>query len=238
MRFFLRIVGLLAVIVFACTIGLLAWLYFYTSDLPPASQLSSFKGVSEAEAQFRSCEGDERRIPVVPREKLGRYTVASLIAAEGRPDARSPFIALLFPAKQQHTVQYQVQLARSLVCGGCSELSRLFQELRLANAINRRFDQQDLLTIYLNRIYFGPDVYGIEAAAQKYLGKHASDLTLAESAAIVAMIRSPRAYSPRLHPDRAAERRNLILEEMAVEGSVSWDDANRAKAAPIRFLEQ
>jgi membrane peptidoglycan carboxypeptidase len=172
----------------------------------------------------------------VPWEKLGKYTVASLIAAEGKPDARSPFIELFFPGEERHTVPYQVQLARSLVCPSRS-LNRQFQELRLANAINRAFDQEDVLTIYLNRVYLGPNVYGIEAAAKRYLGKNASDMTLEESAAMVSMIRSPRMYSPLLHPDRAIQRRNSILDEMVVEGSVSQADADRAKAAQIHFSE-
>jgi len=233
----LKAVGILALAVLTCALGLLASLYFYTSDLPSISQLSAFKGVSEPEAQLRLCYGPEQTIPVVPSEKLGRYTVAALVAAEGKPDARSPFIALFFPAEGQHTAAYQVQLARSLICTKRSGLNREFQELRLANAINRRFDQQDLLTIYLNRVYFGPDVYGVETAAKRYLGKDASDLTLEESAAMVSMIRSPRLYSPRSHPDRAAQRRNSILDEMVVERSVSQADVDRAKAAQIHFLE-
>jgi hypothetical protein len=110
------------------------------------------------------------------------------------------------------------------------KLNRQFQELRLANAINRAFDQEDVLTIYLNRVYLGPNVYGIEAAAKRYLGKNASDMTLEESAAMVSMIRSPRMYSPLLHPDRATQRRDSILDEMVIEGSVSQADADRAKS--------
>lgn len=237
MRRILKAVGILAVAVLACAAGLLAWLYFYTSDLPPVSQLSRFNGVFEPEARLQSCEGTEQTIALVPSERLGKYTVASLVAAEGKPDARSPFIAVFFPAEGQHTVSYQVQLARSLACTKLSELNRQFQELRLANAINRRFNQHDLLTIYLNRVYLGPDVHGIEAGAKRYLGKAASNLTLEESAAIVSMIRSPRLYSPLLHPDRATQRRNSILDEMVIEGSVSQSDADRAKAAQIHFLE-
>src|ERR1700726_4541097 len=109
MRRVLKIVGILAVAVLACAVGLLAWLYFYTSDLPPISQLGGFKGGSEPEAQLQSCDGPEQIIDVVPREKLGRYTVAALVAAQGKPDARSPFIALFFPAEGQHTALYQVQ---------------------------------------------------------------------------------------------------------------------------------
>lgn len=237
MRRVFKVVGILFVAVLACAVGLLAWLYFYTSDLPPVSQLGSFKGGSEPGAQIQSCDGPEQTTAVVPREKLGRYTVPSLIAAEGKPDARSPFVALFIPADGRHAVPYQVQLARSLICTKRSEFNRQFQELRLANAINRKFDQQDVLTIYLNRVYLGPNVYGIEAAAKEYLGKKASDMTLEESAAMVAMIRSPRMYSPLLHPDRATQRRNSILDEMVVEGSVSQADADRAKAAQIHFLE-
>lgn len=237
MRCVLKAVGILAVAVPACAVGLLACLYFYTSDLPCVSQLCGFKAVSEPEAQLQLCDGHEQTIAVVPSEKLGRYTVAALVAAEGKPDARSPFIALFFPAEGQHTVPYQVQLARSLMCTKRSGLNREFQELRLANAINRRFDQQDLLTIYLNRVYLGPDVYGVETAAKRYLGKDASALTLEESVAIASMIRSPRLYSPRLHPDRATQRRNSILDEMVVGGSVSQADTNHAKAAQIHFLE-
>ena len=207
MRRGLKIVGILFVAVLACAVGLLAWFYFYTSDLPPVSQLASFKGGSEPEAQIQSCDGPKQTMAVVPRERLGRYMVASLIAAEGKPDARSPFITLFFPAEGRHTVPYQVRLARSLVCTNRS-LNRQFQELRLANAINRAFDQEDVLTIYLNRVCLGPNVYGVEAAAKRYLGKNASEMTLEESAAMVSMIRSPRMYSPALHPDGATRRRN------------------------------
>ncbi len=237
MRRVLEAVGILALALLTCAVGLSAWLYFYTSDLPSVSQMRGFQGIAEPEAQLHSCDGPERTIPVVPTEKLGRYTVASLLAAEGKPDARSPFIAVFFPAEAQHTAPYQMQLARGLICTRRSELNRLVQELRLANAINRKFGQQDLLTIYLNRVYFGPGIYGVEAAARRYFGKDASDMTLEESAAIVSLIRSPRLYSPLLHPDRAAQRRNSILDEMVVEGSVSQADADRAKAAQIHFSE-
>ncbi len=237
MRRVFKAIGMLAATIVVFAPGLSAWLYFYTSDLPPVSQLGAFKGDSHPQAQLQSCDGSEQAIPIVPRENLRRYTIASLLAAEGKPDARSPYIALFFPAEGQRTAAYHVQLARSLMCGKRSALNRQFQELRLANAINRRFNEQELLGIYLNRVYLGPGVYGIEAAAKKYLGKDASDLTLEESAAVVSMIRAPRVYSPLLHPDRAAQRRNSILDQMATEGSVSRADADRAKAAPIHFLE-
>jgi membrane peptidoglycan carboxypeptidase len=62
-------------------------------------------------------------------------------------------------------------------------------------------------------------------------------LTQEESAAMVSMIRSPRMYSPLLHPDRATQRRNSILDEMVIQGSISQADADRAKTAQIHFSE-
>ena len=237
MRRVLKALVFLAITVLTCVALALCWLYFYTGDLPPVSPLAEFMGTSTGQAHLHFCDKPEQTVNVVPREKMGRYTVASLIAAEGRPDSRSPYMAEFHRAEEQHIGMYQVQLARNVTCRKGRELSRQFQQLRLANAINRRFGQQDLLTIYLNSIYFGSGVYGIEDAAKKYLGKEASDLTLEESAALVAMIRSPGAYSPKRHPDRAAQRRNAILDEMVVEGSVSQTDADRAKSAQVRFSD-
>lgn len=69
-----------------------------SEDLPRVSQLGSFKGGSEPDAQIQSCDGPEQTIAVVPRERLGRHTVASLIAAERKPDARSRSLSSVFPA--------------------------------------------------------------------------------------------------------------------------------------------
>jgi membrane peptidoglycan carboxypeptidase len=78
---------------------------------------------------------------------------------------------------------------------------------------------------------------GIDAGAEKYFGKSASQLKLEETAALVGMIRSPRIYSPVAHPDRAAQRRNSILDGMAVQGIVTQIEADRAKDIPIRMLQ-
>jgi membrane carboxypeptidase/penicillin-binding protein len=237
MRRSLRVVEILAIVALTFAIGLSAWLYFYTADLPPVSQLVEFNPVAESEARLHSCDGTERTVTALPRDKLGNYMFAALIAAEGKPDPRSPFVALFLAAEGQHVVGYQFQLARSLVCANGSPISRQFQELRLANAINRKFGSQELLTIYLNRIYLGREIYGVEAGARRYFGKPASQLTLEQTAVIVGIVRSPSYYSPFSHPDRAAQRRNSILDEMVVRRSVLPGDAERAKTAQIQILE-
>jgi membrane carboxypeptidase/penicillin-binding protein len=194
MRRVLRVVGILALVVVTFAVALSAWLYFYTTDLPAISRLNEFNPVSEMETRLQSCDGTEQTIIALPREKLGSYTFAAVMAAEGKPDPRSPFVALFFPAKEQHVVPYQLQLARTLVCPD-RRMTHQLQELRLANAINRKFNQQELLTIYVNRVYLGPEIYGVEAGAKRYFAKPASLLTLEESALIAGLIRSPRLYS-------------------------------------------
>lgn len=235
MRRLLKIVGALAGLILSCVVGLGIWLYFYTSDLPSTTQLNDFKPASQTKARLRSCDGVEQEITVLPKEELGQYAVAAVTAAEGQVQIRSPLVSVFFRADEPHIAAYQVQLARTLVCTQHGAiLKRQLQELRLANAINRKFGQQELLTIYLNRICLGTDVYGIESGAQRYFRKPASELTLGETALLMGMIRAPRVYSPQIHPDRAERRRNLILDNMVVQGSVTQSDADHAKAIPIQ----
>jgi membrane peptidoglycan carboxypeptidase len=85
--------------------------------------------------------------------------------------------------------------------------------------------------------YFGTGAYGVEAAARKYFAKSASSLTLEEAALLVGLIKSPNYYSPQAHRERALERRNVVLDEMVAQGSVSRIDAALAKAKPVQVLE-
>jgi membrane peptidoglycan carboxypeptidase len=99
--------------------------------------------------------------------------------------------------------------------------------LRLADRIQRHFSQRQVITIYLNRVYLGENTYGIEDASRRYFGKHALDLSLDEAALLAGLIRSPNHNSPIAHPDRAVERRNLVLDRMVADGTVSRAEADR-----------
>ena len=94
--------------------------------------------------------------------------------------------------------------------------------------------QKELIIMYLNSVCLGSETYGIESGSEQYFGKTASKLTLEEAALLVGMIRAPGIYSPVNHPDRAEQRRNTILDDMVVQGSVTRSDADRAKAVPIQ----
>ena len=127
---------------------------------------------------------------------------------------------------------YSWQIARALGPRG-DRLGQQIDRLRIAQQIHRRFSQQQILTIYMNRVYLGPDVNGVEDASVRYFGKHVSDLSLDEAALIAGLIRAPSHDSPINHPERAVRRRNWVLEKMVRQGSVSQASADQAEEAPL-----
>jgi membrane carboxypeptidase/penicillin-binding protein len=229
-----KTLGAVVAAVFTCAGVGAAWLWFYTADLPPASQLAAFAPAAEAQVSLPECDGTQVSVLALPAQQLGRYTLAALIAAEGEPDSRSPYISTFVALHHEpHTTPYSWQLARQMMCVKRTGLRRRFEELRLAHAIQRGFDSRQLLTIYLNRAYLGKDVYGIGSGAHKYFGKHASDLSLEETAWLVGLIRRPTWLAA--HPERAMQRRNNVLDEMVRKGSITTGEAETAKATPVAF---
>ncbi|GAA5147471.1 penicillin-binding protein 1A [Prosthecobacter algae] len=125
------------------------------------------------------------------------------------------------------------QLARQTF--GLMEKSykRKIMEAFVAQRIERKFTKSEILELYLNRIFFGKNFYGIQAAAQGYFGKDAKDLTIEECATIAGLIKSPNNIEPIRHPERAIKERNYVLERMVLEGSLERDDAERLKLKPM-----
>lgn len=90
------------------------------------------------------------------------------------------------------------------------KLKEMFTARRLENI----YTKDEILTLYLNTVSFGENTYGIESAAQKYFSTSASDLTLPEAATLIGMLKGPSRYNPRLHPERALQRRNTVIAQM------------------------
>jgi penicillin-binding protein 1A len=116
-------------------------------------------------------------------------------------------------------------------------LIRKIQDAVYAIQLERTYTKAQILEWYLNEIYLGHGTYGVEAASQFYFGKHVSELTLAEAALIAALPRSPENYTPRRYPERAKERRDLVLSVMASEGYITREEAIRAQQEPIVLAE-
>ncbi len=116
-------------------------------------------------------------------------------------------------------------------------IKRKLIEWKLTRALEKKYDKDSILEMYLNTIYFGANAYGIAEASNVYFGKSASELTLEESAALAGMIKAPSIYSPFLHPQKCIERRNVVLNCMAEQGYISDSKCKEAQKTDL-FLDR
>ena len=112
-------------------------------------------------------------------------------------------------------------------------ISRKIHEQNAAREMERHYDKEQILEAYLNQIHFGHGWYGIEEASRHYFGIPAARLSLAQAATLAALPKGPALYDPVRHPDRARERRDLVLTLMAQQDYVTAEAAAAAKAEPV-----
>jgi len=115
---------------------------------------------------------------------------------------------------------------------------RKLKEIKVARAIEQKYSKDRILELYLNQIALGNGAYGIETAAQRYFGKSARELNLAEAATLAGLPKAPERYNPRRAPERAIQRRNTVLEIMREQKAVSDADASLAKAYPLQLARR
>jgi penicillin-binding protein 1A len=125
------------------------------------------------------------------------------------------------------------QLARATRLTPARTYDRKIREILLAGRLEERYSKSQILEEYLNTVYFGEGYYGVEAAARGYFGTTAEDLALPEAALLAALIRSPSNDSPRVAPQRALARRNLVLHLMRRQRRISGDGLHAALASKI-----
>lgn len=114
-----------------------------------------------------------------------------------------------------------------------SKLRRKFCEVRLAGQVDAAYEKAEILRLYVNQVYMGSGLYGVEAASQAYFGKPVADVSVAEAALLVGLVKNPEGYNPRRNPDRALRRRNIVLDVMAREGVIDAATATAAKDQAI-----
>ncbi|MBR0507756.1 MAG: PBP1A family penicillin-binding protein [Clostridia bacterium] len=112
-------------------------------------------------------------------------------------------------------------------------LDRKVDEAILSYQLEQQLTKDEILSCYLNRVYFGGGYYGIEAAAEGYFGVHSSELSLAQSALLAGILKSPATYAPHLRPEASIGRRGVILDLMVDYRMITEEEAVRAKAEPL-----
>ncbi len=137
--------------------------------------------------------------------------------------------------KVQGASTLTMQLARNLFLSPDRSFQRKIQEALLAIQIERKFTKQQIFTLYANQIFLGHGAYGFESASEYYFSKPAKKLSLDEAALLAGLPKAPGYYSPILHPERTAKRRNLVINAMLEDGKITAQQAADAKARPIRL---
>ncbi len=117
-------------------------------------------------------------------------------------------------------------------------ISRKLEEAVLAYQMEKQFNKDEILEMYLNYVYFGAGCYGIEAASLNYFGVSASELTIAQAAALAGVLKSPTNYAPHIEPEACRERRDHILALMCQYGYLSEEDKLSAQAEPLTLAVQ
>jgi len=142
--------------------------------------------------------------------------------------------------KSGHVVQggstLTQQLAKNFFLSPSRTFDRKMQEAMLALEMERRYSKNQILTLYLNRVYFGAGVYGIEAAAEKFFGKHANELSLPEAAIIAGSVKAPARYNPLSDADAGQARAQLVLKAMQNAGFIAASPRAMAQATRPRTI--
>ena len=129
------------------------------------------------------------------------------------------------------------QLAKNLFLTQERTFGRKIQELVLALWLERKFSKAEILELYLNRVYFGAGAYGVDAAAQRYFGKSARQVSIAEAAMLAGLVRSPSRLAPNRNPNGAERRARLVVAAMTSHGYVTETMAKFALAQPARAVK-
>ena len=127
------------------------------------------------------------------------------------------------------------QLARNIFLTNSRTFGRKIKEAVLALALERKFSKDQILELYLNRVYFGGGAYGIDAASRRFFGHGAEQLTLGEAAIIAGLVKAPSNYSPTADVEAARDRSQVVLRTMVDSGFISASQAANADPARIRI---
>jgi penicillin-binding protein 1A len=253
---YVRLGGLAAaVLVFICggiLLAALATYYYLAPTLPEVGTLRDVRmqvplRIYTRDGRLLAQIGEQRRVPV-RFENVPKPIVNAFLAAEddrffshGGIDLGGLLRALVVTATTGEARQggstITMQLARNMFLTPEKKLRRKLQEIFLALRIESEFSKQEILTLYLNKIFLGERAYGVAAAAEVYYGKSLNELTLAEIATIAALPKAPSTLNPIANPDGARQRRAYVLRRMLDKGYISRADHDLAFKAPIETTE-
>jgi penicillin-binding protein 1A len=230
-------------------IGLIAFFAYHAMKLPPIDQLAVPKrppniAIVASDGTLIANRGETGGSTVTIRE-LPRYLPQAFVSIEDRRFyqhfgvdplgiARAVFRNLTGGRLSEGGSTLTQQLAKNLFLTQERTASRKVQEAILALWLERNYSKDQILELYMNRVYFGSGAYGVEAAAQKYFGKSARAVTVAEAAVLGGLVQAPSRLAPNRNPEGAAERAALVIAAMVRDGAIKDQDAKVALGNPAK----
>lgn len=235
--------GLASLVVIAAAIGL----YFYVrAQALPVSTISQTSQMLDIQGNVIDTfhAGENRRS--VALEDISHHVIDATLAIEDRRFydhagfdlkgmARAVVVNVQSMSARQGASTLTQQLARNLYLTHERTWQRKLKEAIYTAQLEMKYSKDEILGMYLNQIYYGHGSYGIEAAAMMYFDKHASELSLAESAMLAGIPKGPKYYSPYLNMKNAKDRQYVILEAMKEGGSITEEQAEAAYAEVLAF---
>jgi penicillin-binding protein 1A len=246
---FLRALLLLLMLLFCLSILMVGSVYYFLAPkLPDAESLKQTQlqvplRIFSAEQKLIAEFGEKRRSPIQYHE-IPQPLIQAILAAEDDRFFEHPGIdyqGLLRAAyslvttgqKAQGGSTITMQVARNFFLSKEKTYLRKVNEIILSFQIEHKLSKEEILTLYLNKIYLGKRAYGVGAAAMVYYGKPLSELTLPEFAMIAGLPKAPSSYNPIANPERALLRRNYVLRRMWEVGFISEQLYKQSIQAPI-----
>ncbi|MBQ9745641.1 MAG: PBP1A family penicillin-binding protein [Clostridia bacterium] len=147
-------------------------------------------------------------------------------------------VANFFGGKSYGGSTITQQLVKNLTGENQVTVKRKLTEIMRALELEKKLSKEEILELYLNNVYLSSGCFGVQTAAEKFFGKNAAELTLAECASLAAIVQNPSRYDPVRKPENNTERRNTVLARMYELGYISENEYSEAKAAPLTLAEQ
>ncbi|MBN9545199.1 MAG: penicillin-binding protein 1A [Alphaproteobacteria bacterium] len=242
--------ALVMLLVWGVLFGAIVWSHF-VSDLPDVRNLTA----AAAPRDVTILDDHGRLVArrgltqgaAVDAAKLPAYVPNAFIAIEDRRfrhhfgiDPIGLARASLRNMMAGHVVQggstLTQQLAKNLFLDPERTFDRKVQEAMLAVYLESRYSKDQILTLYLNRVYFGAGVFGIEAASEKFFGKHAGELSLTEAAMLAGSVKAPARYNPIADADASLARASVVLQAMRETGFITEAEQRQAETTRPRIV--
>jgi penicillin-binding protein 1A len=241
-------------VAFFLVAGWIAWFsYDITAGLPSRAALRSIGNMAQSTTIYDAANEPvftiykEQRIEV-PFDQISTHLIKAVLSVEDQRfyEHRGVDAVRIVGALQRNVREGRraeggstitQQLARQTFLSRNKTYRRKVREVIVASYLESYYSKDDILELYLNKVYFGDGLYGVEAASRGYFGKSSSDLTVDEAALLAGLIQSPSSYAPTGNLDRAIARRNLVLHTMMTSGAIDEATAARARRAPVRLVD-